>query len=315
MKKIIALILSLLMVACMAVTAFAVEENTVVYGVDENKHVDKNAKKAFEITLIKAASYEEGGGHIAHYSYWTEDEEFFFLVPCEQKDADYAIYKDGAFFTWVKEDDMTSDGNIADLAIYDTVAKVQKETSDKPGCTTSQFLADGYIDKNDHFYIADDEGTVALNVDGIVVKTTDVTGQSSYVIAASHVFAKGITHEAVGYDIVRCLICGRDFACTNDEMVATKAGFKISDCFDHSTDEMADVYESRKYDDGYDFHWGQTYAGDYAYCWALESNAAVASIETTLVESAKTFDGGVAVYGLLALSSALSMAAFHRKRA
>lgn len=315
MKKIIALILSLLMVACMAVTAFAVEENTVVYGVDENKHVDKNAKKAFEITLIKAASYEEGGGHIAHYSYWTEDEEFFFLVPCEQKDADYAIYKDGAFFTWVKEDDMTSDGNIADLAIYDTVAKVQKETSDKPGCTTSQFLADGYIDKNDHFYIADDEGTVALNVDGIVVKATDVTGQSSYVIAASHVFAKGITHEPIGYDIVRCLICGGDFACTNDEMVATKAGFKISDCFDHSTDEMADVYVSRKYDDGYDFHWGQTYAGDYAYCWALESNAADASVETTLVESAKTFDGGVAVYGLLALSSALSMAAFHRKRA
>lgn len=312
MKKIITLILSLLMVACMAVTAFAVE-NTVVYGVDENKHVDKNAKKAFEIALIKAASYEEGSGHIAHYI--STGDDFFFLLPCEQKDADYAIYKDGAFFTWAKKDEDSSDGSIANLAIYDTVAKVQKETADKPGCTTSQFLTDGYIDKNDHFYIADDEGAVALNVDGIVIKATDVTGQSSYVIAASHVFAKGATHEPVGYDVVRCLICGMDFACTNDEMVATKAGFKISDCFDHRTAEMKDVYESRKYDDGYDFHWGQTYAGDYSYCWALEGTAAATSTETTLVESAKTFDAGVAVYGLLALSSTLAMAAFHRKRA
>ena len=235
-------------------------------------------------------------------------------IPCEYADADAAIHDNGTFVDYV----MVSGSD--ELAFYDYEATAQSKTSAKPNCTTTQYLADGYVDEDGEFWIAAESGK-KLNVNGKIVIAKWVDDDTNYVIHASHVFAKGVKNDKMGYDVATCLICKGEFACTNSDAVATKTGYKISTSFAYNTVNANNVYKANKYDNGYDFNWGQTYASDYAYCWALKAGTTEEAGKTTTdttkdgVNSAKTFDAGIAMYvGMSLLSVAGSAVVIGKKK-
>ena len=237
---------------------------------------------------------------------------YFYLIPCGKSDADYALYKNGSFDTWVFE---TAD---VEDAYYKAIATVQGATTAKPNCTTSQFFEDGYVVDGD-FYV--DGGSVPLNVDGKIVLAKKVSDNPDYVVWASHIFAKGVKNTKTGYDVATCLICKGEFACTNDVAVATKNGYKISTGFSYNTFDAGNVYDENKFANGYDFAWGQTYANNYEYCWQLkpgtteEIGTKPATDTKTGVDSAKTFDAGIAMYvGMSLLSVAGSAVVIGKKK-
>lgn len=239
-------------------------------------------------------------------------------IPCTQDDADAAVYNNGKFENWI----MIRETN--DLAFYDVAATAQSATTKLPNCTTSQYLEDGYVDADGNYYVVDAyEGvynTVALNVNGIIVFATNVTGDDDFFIPASHIFAKGVKNDKMGYDVATCLICKGEFACTNNEAVATKTGYKISNTFSYSSDDAERVYDANAYANGYDFAWGQAYASDYKFCWALKAGTTEEAGKTTDtdkkgVDSAKTFDAGIAMYvGMSLLSVAGSAVVIGKKK-
>ena len=236
---------------------------------------------------------------------------YFYLIPCGKSDADYALYKNGSFDTWVFET-----GDVKD-AYYEAIATVQGATTAKPNCTTSQFFEDGYVVDGD-FYV--DGGDHRLNVDGKIVLAKLVSNDPDYVVWASHIFAKGVKNTKTGYDVATCLICKGEFACTNDVAVATKNGYKISTGFTYNTGDARNVYDENKFANGYDFNWGQTYASNYEYCWQLkpgttEEIGTKPSTDKKGVDSAKTFDAGIAMYvGMSLLSVAGSAVVIGKKK-
>ena len=241
-------------------------------------------------------------------------EEIHYLIPVENKDdANCALYKNGAMVTWLYD---TMDKNAMN---YAHTAKAQAATTAKPNCTTDQYLEDGYVDVTDGtFYV--DGTTTPLNVNGKIV-WADKAENYNYVIHASHIFAKGVKNTKTGYDVATCLICKGEFACTNDELVATKNGYKISTGFSYSNADARQVYDANKYANGYDFAWGQTYASDYNYCWQLkpgtteEIGTKPSTDKKTGVDSAKTFDAGIAMYvGMSLLSVAGSAVVIGKKK-
>ena len=352
MKKIVALVLSLVMALSLATVAFGYT-GTVAYAKGADGQPNTNVA-VYDVDCdfdwVKAVAHKDGTGYIGYYEVsWTEvldsykfvnaagdvvfvpvdgfdwdrdgqplvnkgyalvlvensqegkvfkaEYDFYtILIPCGKSDADYALYKNGSFNTWVKE------GTKED-AYYETTATVQAATTAKPNCTTSQFFEDGYL-ADGAFYV--DGGDIQLNVDDKIVLAKDVSDDPNYVVWASHIFAKGVANTKTGYDVATCLICKGEFACTNDVAVATKNGYKISTGFSYSVADANNVYDENKYENGYDFAWGQTYASDYEYCWALKAGT-TQEIDTTKpadgVTSAKTFDAGIAMYVGMSLLS------------
>ena len=359
MKKIVALVLSLVMALSLCTTAFAfATTGLALYGVDENKNVNKydllpgtvksyngstkdNTISYFTITNdVKAAGwdYTDANGKVTFISKdeWnkmdavdqekmnnngTWSEEYVkvvgtntqYLIPCEQKVAQAAVHNNGRLVNFVYY------GTEQDI-YYFTIAKAQSATKDLPNCTRDQYLVDGYIDDDGDFYIADKNGDLKLSVDGKIVKAYMVTGNDKYVIKASHIFAKGVKNDKMGYDVATCLICKGEFACTNNDEVATKTGYKISNTFAYSAAKAGMVYDANAYDNGYDFKWGQTYSGDYKFCWALKAGTTEEAGKTTDttkdgVNSAKTFDAGIAMYvGMSLLSVAGSAVVIGKKK-
>ena len=362
MKKIVALVLSLVMALSLATVAFAYTTSRVVYDKVGN-NADKNVELSVgSVDFVKASKTDKHIGYytfamdVAYYGYYKDqaakdadkvsyvavadfdetvvyglewimdgnDKEVYWLatdgfygIPCEQSQADAAVYNNGKFESWIMID--TS----AKLANYYTTATAQSATSKLPNCTTAQYLEDGYVDADGNYYVENAKvGTVyALNVDGKIVFAHDVTGDDDYFIPASHIFAKGVKNDKMGYDVATCLVCKGEFACTNNEAVATKTGYKLSNTFAYDTAKAGRVYDANAYDNGYDFAWGQAYAGNYAFCWALKAGTTEEAGKTTTdttkdgVNSAKTFDAGIAMYvGMSLLSVAGSAVVIGKKK-
>ena len=346
MKKIVALVLSLVMALSLCTVAFAADDAVYVHedGVAGDffcKVSDLTTVKAYtakddtKLSNIKYYVLEDGETfwEVANDIYgafdgfatkadaeafavtngWTEGTNSvtsytvdLYLIPCTEDDADLAMYKNHSYSEYLMISYDSAD------AFYNAKGVAQKETSAKPNCTTDQFFADGYLCTDGcHFYVADDNSSYKLNVDGKIVFVTDVSKDADYVVWASHVLAKGVKNDKTGYDVATCLICKGEFACTNSLEVATKNGYKISTGFAYSTDAAWDVYNENYYENGYDFAWGQTYANDYLYCWQLKAGTTeeigtadkTETTTTTGVESAKTFDAGIAMYVGMSLMS------------
>ena len=363
MKKIVALVLSLVLALSLCATAFAFTAPTGsgVYYV--NNGVIGN-KSDLDLDHVKAVTYKDGTGYVEYYvdtwtakepaykyvkegskdiyvlvANWPQDvpagyevynpeganvaprfdidvDHFRAYIPCEKADAGYVLYKNGSYSVWLKEAKNIDDDS---EAYYAAIVTAQKATTAKPNCTTTQYLEDGYVDSDGNFYV--DGNVLPVNYDGKIIWVADVSDDWDYVIHASHVFAKGVKSDKMGYDVATCLICKGEFACTNDEAVATKTGYKISTSFAYNNYDAYMVYDANKYNNGYDFNWGQTYATDYNYCWQLkpgtteEIGTKPATDTKTGVDSAKTFDAGIAMYvGMSLLSVAGSAVVIGKKK-
>ena len=321
MKKIVALVLSLVMALSLCTVAFGASYTLRGLTTDSKNNVVADVTDlTSDVKFVAEKNYNNGTGYVEHYALtaaFAGYSEKTVLLPCDQDEAQYAVYKNKTFVSWVKVVDGVSgdveDQNFMNNAGYVKVLKTQSETSAKASCTVDHFKTDGYVDDNGNFYIKDAAGFNA-KVNGKIVKVV-LTADPSDVIYASHIFGKVTKNDKTGFDEVECLICGGKFACTNDEAVATKNGYKISAGFEYDDEAAAEVYNENKYEGKYDFAWGQEYADSYKFVFQLKAGTDTKTDTKPGVDSAKTFDAGIAMYvGMSLLSVAGSAVVIGKKK-
>lgn len=289
MKKIVALVLSLVMAMSLCTVAFAA--NVKAYAKDMvTGKID--TKIGVEAKKIPAKEDAQGYGWVEYYV--AKDGSATYIV-CDKDDADFAIYTNNGFTTWVRSD-LTED-----YAWYEFSVTAQKATDKKATCDKAHFLDDGYLDKNGNFYVEADD---ALNgVDSYRVKSGnkvitvyDAVANFNY-IAASHIFGEPKANDKTGYDEVTCLVCKGVFAATSDEAVLTKNKVAIKATFAYDAEDAHDVYT----ENDYSWNWGDKFADSYDYVWSLKAGTAAGTKDG--VNSAKTFDAGIAMYVGMSLLS------------
>ena len=289
MKKIVALVLSLVMAMSLCTVAFAA--NVKAYAKDMvTGKVD--TKIGVEAKKIPAKEDAQGYGWVEYYV--AKDGSATYIV-CDKADANFAIYTNNGFTTWVRSD-LTED-----YAWYEFSVTAQKATDKKATCDKAHFLDDGYLDKNGNFYVEADDALNGVNSYRVksgnkVITVYDAVPNFNY-IAASHIFGEPKANDKTGYDEVTCLVCKGVFAATSDEAVLTKNKVAIKATFAYDAEDAHDVYS----ENDYSWNWGDKFADSYDYVWSLKAGTAAGTKDG--VNSAKTFDAGIAMYVGMSLLS------------
>lgn len=289
MKKIVALVLSLVMAMSLCTVAFAA--NVKAYAKDMvTGKID--TKIGVEAKKIPAKEDAQGYGWVEYYV--AKDGSATYIV-CDKDDADFAIYTNNGFTTWVRSD-LTED-----YAWYEFSVTAQKATDKKATCDKAHFLDDGYLDKNGNFYVEADDALNGVNSYRVksgnkVITVYDAVANFNY-IAASHIFGEPKANDKTGYDEVTCLVCKGVFAATSDEAVLTKNKVAIKATFAYDAEDAHDVYT----ENDYSWNWGDKFADSYDYVWSLKAGTAAGTKDG--VNSAKTFDAGIAMYVGMSLLS------------
>ena len=303
MKKIVALVLSLVMALSLATVAFGVD-----YVENGLYKVDRDTGKALYTEGVQGTVkshagkvLKDGDGYVDHY----DSVEFpgWYYVACDLADADYALNTNGSYTVYVKA---YNDGEEA-ATYYHTTAKVQDKTTDPASCTVNHYRVDGYVDDDGNFYVKDKDGKYQLLVNGKIVKASYVKiDDYSKVVYASHVLLKGTKNATTGWYECKCAICGATFACTSDMSVLKANSIREGDTFGYSQTQAKQVCADNKYTGKYSLAVGTDLAGDYSWCWQIAAGADDGKKDDGKkpgVDSAKTFDAGIAMYvGLSVLS-------------
>ncbi len=288
MKKIVALVLSLVMALSLCTVAFGA--TVEAYEKDANDKVGD-----FEANVKKIAAKEtaQGNGWVEYYA--SKDAEGVYYIPCDKGDATVAIYTNHGFTVWAYE---TTDNT---LAKYRFTVTEQKATDKKATCDKAHFLCDGYLDKDGNFYVEADDAVAGaaewrVKSGSKVITVYDATPDRNF-IAASHIFGEPKANDKTGYDEVTCLVCKGVFAATNNEAVLAKNKVAIKATFVYDAADAYDVY----CENDYSWNWGDKYADSYDYVWSLKAGTAAGTKDG--VNSAKTFDAGIAMYVGMSLLS------------
>lgn len=289
MKKIVALVLSLVMAMSLCTVAFAANVKAYAKDMVTGK---VNTKIGVEAKKIPAKEDAQGYGWVEYYV--AKDGSATYIV-CDKDDADFAIYTNNGFTTWVRSD-LTED-----YAWYEFSVTAQKATDKKATCDKAHFLDDGYLDKNGNFYVEADDALNGVNSYRVksgnkVITVYDAVANFNY-IAASHIFGEPKANDKTGYDEVTCLVCKGVFAATSDEAVLTKNKVAIKATFAYDAEDAHDVYT----ENDYSWNWGDKFADSYDYVWSLKAGTAAGTKDG--VNSAKTFDAGIAMYVGMSLLS------------
>ena len=299
MKKIVALVLSLVMALSLATVAFAAE----TYDILARPNTDGKA--------VTTAEYvKETNGHLAYFQ--------------GANGVKYIAVADASDSKWGGQAAFTVmfDGKEVQLLAnpYDNKLNSIKVTAVKEhkfvGCgdENSKIGADVYVDADGNYYVLDDNGTIALNIDGtyegvktaraaaVFSKTSPLpTTQDAWdVIPETHVLV--LVKENIEYKS----------AATGNKVVKNVNEYKCAFCgktyygseYNYSTPETA-----VKYDVAYASH---VAAAKFVKLGATDKLADVPFIWTSDVadtkpadgvNSAKTFDAGVAMYVGMSLLS------------
>lgn len=288
MKKIVALVLSLVMALSLCTVAFGA--TVEAYVKDANDKVG-----AFEANVKKIAAKQDAQGYGWVEYYASKDVEGEYYIPCDKGDADVAIYTNHGFTVWAER---TKDSR---LAWYEFSVTAQKATDKKATCDKAHFLDDGYLDKDGNFYVEADDAVAHATAYRVksgskVITVYDAAPDYNF-IAASHIFGEPKANDKTGYDEVTCLVCKGVFAATDDESVLTKNKVAIKATFAYDAADAYDVY----CENDYSWAWGDKYADSYDYVWSLKAGTAAGTKDG--VNSAKTFDAGIAMYVGMSLLS------------
>ena len=297
MKKIVALVLSLVMALSLCTVAFADGYDTEVTLKDGDHSVYAKVKFVAQTDDV-LAHYEEKDGTMYVE---TADEDTI-------DDADVAVcfQKDGKTVTLIEVDE-------EDITAYKATALKEHK---RVGCGDEQDKVpkDCYKDYDDNYWIKDDNGDYQVTVDGkydnvVTVRAAVVFGpdnnynaETAEVVPAGHLMVlvkknvefKTSTDGKIVKDVneYKCYFCGRTYYGSN---------------YEYSTPETADVYSSEyarelvkagfvNVEDG-------VILGDVAYYWTSDKDTGKADDNKGGVNSAKTFDAGVAMYVGMSLLS------------
>ena len=314
MKKIVALVLSLVMALSLCTVAFGVDyiKGNKMYDVNADGSVNYTGWSS-EVKYTDPVKNADGSGTIGFYQ--TKDANGNLstecYVPCSKGDADkiWAINADKSFLTYVRYTD-----SLNYVGTADAVSK-----NDGPAdCTTTHFLSDGYLFKGDFYVDADKASGTPVNllVDGKLVKAVKVSDNENFVVWASHVFLKGTKNDKTGWYECKCAICGGTYACTSSMEILKKNAIKEADTFTYSTADAENVISEQKAAGKYSLPVGTALADNYTWCWQLTAGSDTKKDDTKPgVDSAKTFDAGIAMYvGMSLLSVAGSAVVIGKKK-
>ena len=305
MKKIVALVLSLVMALSLCTVAFGLDyiQGNKMYNADATTgEVDYNGWSA-DVKYTKPVYNADGSGTIGFYQYkngngnWSTE----CYVPCNKGDADkiWAVNADKSFLTYVRYTDS--------LNYVGTATTVSK--NDGPAdCTTDHFLSDGYLFKGNFYVDADKASGTAVNllVDGKLVKAVNVTNNENFVVWASHVLLKGTKNDKTGWYEAKCAICGGTYACTSDMAVLKANAIKEGDTFSYTTNAASLVITEQKAAGKYSLPVGTALSDNYTWCWELTAGSTTTDKADTNkdgISSPKTFDAGIAMYVGMSLLS------------
>ena len=298
MKKIVALVLSLVMALSLATIAFGatIEAHPVVDG-------KINEMVTIEVEKVAAKSFATGEGWVEHYK--DADADGVYYVPCDKADATVAIYTNHGITVWAYVTDYKFDEfDVARDAVYDFSVTAQKATEKPATCDKAHYLEDGYVDGDGNFFVEADDpwfdveemGAKRVKLGNKVITVRPAIEYLDY-IPASHIFGEPKANEKTGYDEVTCLVCKGVFAATDDEVVLADNKVAVKDTFAYSLFAAQAV----KDDNDYSWQWGSKFASDYAYVWSVKAGSTTTNKDG--VTSAKTFDAGIAMYVGMSLLS------------
>ncbi len=308
MKKIVALVLSLVMALSLATVAFGVDyiKDKNLYKVNNDGTVDYTQHVAVTDTT-KAVKNANGIGSIEYYT--AADGKYY--VACGKADAEYAFYTDNSFETYVRSIP-------SGYWIYDGIGTAQSKNDGPAACTVSHFKTDGYV-WDGEFWVSvmnPTDATKALLVGNEIVYVKKAA--DSDVVWASHVLLKGVKNDKTGWYEAKCAICGGTFAYTDSMSVLKANGIKESDTFYYKTEDAKKVIDENKAAGKYSLPVGTDLANSNAWAWQIAAGADDGKKDDGKkpgVDSAKTFDAGIAMYvGMSLLSVAGSAVVIGKKK-
>ena len=327
MKKIVALVLSLVMALSLATVAFGADyiENGL-YGADKKTGKADYTKFYGVVETKDAKVYSDGTGNVTYYVWkeakgakWADGSEInatgYYYIPCSYDEADYVVNTNGSYSTYVKA--YEPDPTFAE-AYYKMTLTAQSKNDGPATCTTAHYRVDGYLDTaTGDFYVKSDAVDATRALVGKVIVKVKYTAAYENVVYASHVLLKG-TADKNGYDVCKCAICGGTFACTKDMNVLAANKISLNDVFAYVTSDAKAVIKDNNEAGKYNMPVATDLAGDYTFCWQLTAGADDTKKDDTKkpgVDSAKTFDAGIAMYvGMSLLSVAGSAVVIGKKK-
>ena len=144
MKKIVALVLSLVMALSLCTVAFAA--STKYFTKDQINGKDfTTSDHGKELKKVAAKTFTDGHGWVEYYV--DEDTDDVYL-PCDKNDTDCngAIYVGRGFGKWVRVADRAA-------AEFEFAVTEQKATDKKATCDKAHFLDDGYLNSDGDFFV------------------------------------------------------------------------------------------------------------------------------------------------------------------